>query len=290
MRAFLFPGQGSQYSGMGKDFSKFSHADEIFKKAKEVLGFDIKKIMDGDEEILKLTENAQPAIYIASYIAFKELEQKGILPDVVAGHSLGEYTALSIAGVYDFETGLMIVRKRGEFMSKAIEPGKGTMAAVIGISEDVVNKVVEKIPDVFVANYNSNDQIVISGKREAVYKAMEELKEAGAKRVVELKVSSPFHTPFLEKARKNMEELLSKIEFRKPKYKIIMNSTAKETDDPEEIKKNVIEQITGPVLWKQSMYRMSELGVKEFIEVGPKTVLKNLGKKMGFKVLSFHEL
>ncbi|HDG62538.1 MAG: [acyl-carrier-protein] S-malonyltransferase [Thermotoga sp. 4484_232] len=289
MRAFLFPGQGSQYSGMGRDFSKFSHASEIFEKARKVLGFDIREIMDGDEEVLKLTENAQPAIYIASYIVFRELEDKGFLPDIVAGHSLGEYTALAVAGVYDFETGLMIVRKRGEFMSEALAPGKGTMAAVIGAPENVVNEVVEKIPDVFVANYNSDEQIVISGKKEAVYEAMEKLKEFEVKRVVELKVSSPFHTPFLEKARKKMEELLSKIEFRKPRFKIVMNSTATETDDPQEIKKNIIEQITGPVLWRQSMCRMNELGVKEFVEVGPKTVLKNLGRKMGFKVLSFQE-
>ncbi|ABQ46159.1 MULTISPECIES: ACP S-malonyltransferase [Thermotoga] len=290
MKAFVFPGQGSQYSGMAKDFSVYESSKEIFERAKKVLGFDITEIMNGDEETLKLTENAQPSIYITSYIAFLELEKRGILPDVVAGHSLGEYTALAVAGVYDFETGLYLVRKRGEYMSKALEPGKGTMAAVIGLNIENIEEVVNSIEGVYIANYNSHDQVVISGLKESVEKAMEILKDKGARRVVELMVSSPFHTPFLEYAREKMKEEVEKVDFKKPRWPIVMNSTAKPTENPEEIKRNIIEQITGPVLWKQSVDTMKEMGVTEFIEVGPKTVLKNLCRRMGANAKHFTEI
>ncbi len=290
MKAFLFPGQGSQYSGMGKDFSAYKHASEVFKKAEEVLKFDIAEIMDGDEETLKLTENAQPAIYTASYIAYLEMLDKGIHPDIAAGHSLGEYTAFAAAGVYDFETGLYIVRKRGEFISQALEPGKGTMAAIIGLPFDVVEDVVSSIDGVWPANYNDPTQIVISGLKEAVHEAMEVLKEKGAKKVVELKVSGPFHTPLIEKAAEKMEELLSQIKFHKPKIPVVLNVTARESTDPEEMKRMLIEQIVKPVKWVQSIERMKELGVDEYFEVGPKTVLKGLGRRAGIKVAHFSEV
>ncbi len=290
MKAFLFPGQGSQYSGMGRDFANFANSEYYFKRAAEVLGFDMLEIMNGDEETLKLTENAQPAIYLTSYIAYKEMEKKGIVPDLVAGHSLGEYTALSVAGVYDFETGLYLVRKRGEYISQALEPGKGTMAAIIGLKPDVVEDIVSSIEGVYVANYNSPVQIVISGLKGSVYKAMEELKERGARKVVELKVSGPFHTPYLEYAREKMEEEISRIEFREPRIPIVMNSVGREVRNLEEIKRYIVEQITGPVLWMQSMNRMREMGVDEFYEVGPKEVLKGLAKRMGIKVVHFSEV
>jgi len=290
MRAFVFPGQGSQYSGMAKDFSVYESAKGVFERARKVLGFDITEIMDGDEETLKLTENAQPAIFVTSYIAFLELEKRNILPDVVAGHSLGEYTALAASGVYDFETGLYLVRKRGEYMSKALEPGKGTMAAVIGLDLDVIEEVVRSIDGVFIANYNSQDQVVISGLKEGVELAMERLKEKGAKRVVELMVSSPFHTPFLEYARKKMEEEVAGLKFNKPRWPIVMNVTARPTQDPEEIKENLIAQITGSVLWKQSVDTLKSMGVKECVEVGPKTVLKNLCKRMEMEAKHFTEV
>ena len=290
MRAFLFPGQGSQYSGMGEDFSVYESSGFYYEKARKVLGFDIVDLMNGDEDTLKLTENAQPAIYLASYIAYKEMERAGIEPDVVAGHSLGEYTALAAAGVYDFETGLYLVRKRGEYISKALEPGKGTMAAIMGLKTDEIERVVSSIDGVYMANYNSPSQIVISGLKDAVHRAMEELKKLGAKRVVELKVSGPFHTPYLEYAREMMEKEISSVRFQRPRFPIVMNSVAEPVTDPEDIKRYIVEQITGPVLWMQSMEKMKEMGVEDYYEVGPKEVLKGLGKRMGLKVRHFSEV
>jgi [acyl-carrier-protein] S-malonyltransferase len=290
MKAFLFPGQGSQYSGMGEDFLAYESAEEYYKRAEDILGFDIVSVMNGDEETLKLTENAQPAIFLTSFIAFKEMERKGYSPDISAGHSLGEYTAFAAAGVYDFDTGIYIVRKRGEFISEALEPGKGTMAAIIGLPFGAVEEVVSQIDGVWPANYNDPTQIVISGLKESVHEAMEILKEKGARKVVELKVSGPFHTPLIEKAAEKMEQLLSQIKFHSPKFPVVLNVTAKESTDPEEMKRYLIEQIVSPVKWVQSMERMKELGVKEYFEVGPKNVLKGLGRKMGIKVVHFSEV
>ncbi len=290
MKAFLFPGQGSQYSGMGNDFAAYEEAKEFYKRAEEVLGFDIVSTMNGDDETLKITENAQPAIFLTSYIAYKEMLKKGIEPDIAAGHSLGEYTAFAAAGVYDFDTGLYIVRKRGEFISHALEPGKGTMAAIIGLPFHEVENAISDIENVWPANYNDPTQIVISGLKEAVHQAMEVLKEKGARKVVELKVSGPFHTPLIEKAAEKMEKLLSQIKFHKPKFPIVLNVTARESTDPEEMKRYLIEQIVGPVRWLQSIERMKELGVEQYFEVGPKTVLKGLGRKNGIKVIHFGEV
>lgn len=290
MRAFLFPGQGSQYSGMGEDFARYESAEIYYERARQVLGFDLKEIMDGDEKTLTLTENAQPAIYLASFIAFDEMKKMGIEPDVLAGHSLGEYTALAAAGVYDFETGLYLVRKRGEYISAALEPGKGTMAAIIGLDPKKIEEVVNEIDGVYMANYNAPSQIVISGLKEAVYQAMEECKKLGAKRVVELKVSGPFHTPYLEYAEKKMLEEVRQIKFKKPCCPIVMNITAQPTTDPEELKANLIAQITGPVKWMQTMEKMKEMEVAETFEVGPKEVLKGLGKRNGLKVHHFSEV
>ena len=256
MRAFLFPGQGSQYSGMGNDFAVYEESEEFYKKAEDVLGFDIVSLMNGDEDTLKITENAQPAIFLTSYIAYREMLKRGIEPDIVAGHSLGEYTAFAVAGVYDFETGLHIVRKRGEFISSALEPGKGTMAAIIGLSPSEVEKAISDIENVWPANYNDPTQIVISGLKESVHKAMEVLKEKGARKVVELKVSGPFHTPLIEKAAEEMEKLLSQIKFHKPKFPVVLNVTGKESTDPDEMKRYLIEQIISPVRRLQSMERM----------------------------------
>ncbi len=290
MRAFLFPGQGSQYSGMGDDFAVYEESKELYKRAEDVLGFDIVSVMNGDEETLKITENAQPAIFLTSYIAYQEMLKRGIEPDIAAGHSLGEYTAFAAAGVYDFDTGIYIVRKRGEFISSALEPGKGTMAAIIGLPFHEVENVIAEIENVWPANYNDPTQIVISGLKESVHKAMEILKERGARKVVELKVSGPFHTPLIEKAAEEMEELLSQIKFHEPKFPIVLNVTARESTDPEEMKRYLIEQIVGPVKWLQSIERMKELGVEEYFEVGPKTVLKGLGRKNGIKVVHSSEV
>ena len=291
MRAFLFPGQGSQYSGMGDDFAVYEESKELYKRAEDVLGFDIVSIMNGDEDTLKITENAQPAIFLTSYIAYREMMKKGIEPDIAAGHSLGEYSAFAAAGVYDFDTGIYIVRKRGEFISSALEPGKGTMAAIIGLPFHEVENAIADIENVWPANYNDPTQIVISGLKESVHKAMEILKERGARKVVELKVSGPFHTPLIEKAAEEMEELLSQIKFHKPKFPIVLNVTARESNDPEDMKRYLVEQIVSPVKWLQSIERMKELGVvEEYFEVGPKTVLKGLGRKNGIKVMHFREV
>ena len=290
MRAFLFPGQGSQYSGMGEDFARYESAEIYYERARQVLGFDLKEIMDGDEKTLTLTENAQPAIYLESFIAFEEMKKRGIMPDVVAGHSLGEYTALAAAGVYDFETGLYLVRKRGEYISAALEPGKGTMAAIIGLDPKKIEEVVNGIEGVYMANYNAPSQIVISGLKEAVYQAMEECKKLGAKRVVELKVSGPFHTPYLKYAEEKMLEEVRQIKFKEPCCPVVMNITAQPTTDPEELKVNLIAQITGPVRWMQTMEKMKEMEVAEAFEVGPKEVLKGLGKRNGLKVRHFSEV
>ncbi|MEJ5228668.1 MAG: ACP S-malonyltransferase [Pseudothermotoga sp.] len=280
MKAFIFPGQGSQYSGMGRDFSAYPRAYFFFERAQDVLGIDMYRLMNEDEEILKLTENAQPAIYLASYIAFDELMRNGYLPSVVAGHSLGEYTALAAADVYDFELGLYIVRKRGEYISQAVVPGQGTMAAVVGLRFDEVQKQISGLEGVWIANHNAEDQIVISGLRESVMIAMQLLKTK-AKRVVELKVSGPFHTPLLETAREKMTRELEDVKFRKPRWPIVMNCTARETTDPQEIKQYVLEQITSPVLWHDSILTITGMNVLNFIEVGPGKVLTNLLKRSG---------
>ena len=287
-KAFLFPGQGSQYSGMASEFSAYPSWDEYAQKAIDVLGFDIVEIMDGDEEILKITENAQPAIFLASYVAYMELKNK-ITPDFFAGHSLGEYTALAVAGVYDFETGIYLVRKRGEYISQAIKPGEGSMAAVVGVPMEKVQELVKNYNELYIANYNSADQTVVSGKTESVKAFVKDLTEQGL-RVIELKVSGPFHTPLLDKARENMIKEVEHIKFKAPKFPIVMNSLAKEVTDPEYIKHYVLEQISGPVYWKQSIDRLIELGVSEFIEVGPKNVLTSMLKKSKLNAKHFTTL
>ncbi|ODN29677.1 ACP S-malonyltransferase [Fervidobacterium thailandense] len=289
MRAFIFPGQGSQYSGMATDFSKYKPWNEYLERAKSVLKFDIDRVMDGDEETLKLTENAQPAIFLASYVAYEQLRELGVDFDAVAGHSLGEYTALAVAGVYDFETGIYLVRKRGEYISQAVKPGEGSMAAVLGADLSMVEEEVKKFEELYVANYNSADQVVVSGKTESVKQFVEEMRKKKIK-AIELKVSGPFHTPLLDEAKERMTKEIEHIKFRTPKVPIVMNSTARETTDPETIKHYVLEQISGPVLWYQSVNRMLELGVKEFVEVGPKNVLSSMLVKAGHPARHFMEL
>lgn len=289
MRAFVFPGQGSQYSGMAREFSALGPWATYAARAREVLGFDLVSVMDGDEETLKLTENAQPAIFLASYVAYVYLASRGVSFDIVAGHSLGEYTALAVAGVYDFDTGIYLVRKRGEYISQALEPGKGSMAAVLGVDPAFVEESVRAYPGLYVANYNSRDQTVVSGLVESVRRFVEDMRERGV-RAMELKVSGPFHTPFLESAREKMEREVEQIKFRVPRVPIVMNSTARETTDPAELKRYLLEQISGPVLWYQSVERMLELGVREFIEVGPRNVLSSMLRKSGLTATHFSQL
>lgn len=286
MKAFLFPGQGSQYSGMANDFSVYPDWEKYSEKAQKILNLDLINIMNGDEETLKLTENAQPAIFLASYVAFKYLERTGIYPDIIAGHSLGEYTAFAAAGVYDFDTGIYLVRKRGEYISEAIEPGKGNMAAVLKITPQEVEKMVTKYEGLYVANYNSSTQTVISGLKSSILKFINECETKGI-RATELVVSGPFHTPFLESAKEKMLSEVEHIKFKVPRFPIVLNSTGKETKDPEELKHYLLEQISGPVYWYQSIKRMLELGAESFIEVGPKNVLSNMLKREGLNIKHF---
>ncbi len=288
MRAIVFPGQGSQYSGMANEFSHYASWEYYAKLANSTLGFDITEIMDRNEEILTLTENAQPAIYLASYVAFAELLADGIEPDYVAGHSLGEYTALAAAGVYDFETGVYLVRKRGEYISEAIEPGMGSMAAVIGLPAELVEELVKNYKDLYVANYNSSEQLVVSGRTESIKSFIADGRQKGY-RIMELKVSGPFHTPLLDSAREKMANELASVKFRTPRVPVIMNSIAKEVTDPEHIKHYLLEQTSGPVYWKQSIKRMISLGVDEFIEAGPKNVQTSLLKKSKLNAKHFSE-
>ncbi|MDK2885805.1 MAG: [acyl-carrier-protein] S-malonyltransferase [Thermosipho sp. (in: thermotogales)] len=289
MKAFLFPGQGSQYSGMAKDFSTYPDWEEYSEKAQKILNLDLVNIMDGDEEFLKLTKNAQPAIFLASFVAYKYLEGNGIFPDIVAGHSLGEYTAFAVAGVYDFETGIYLVRKRGEYISEAIEPGKGSMAAVLKVKPEEVEKIVKNYEGLYVANYNSSTQTVVSGLKNSILKFIEDCKINGI-RATELVVSGPFHTPYLESAKEKMAREVEQIRFKTPKYPIVLNSTGRETSDPVELKHYLLEQISGPVYWYQSIKRMVDLGVSSFIEVGPKNVLSNMLKREGLNIKHFSSL
>ena len=286
MRAFLFPGQGSQYSGMANDFSIYPDWEKYSEKAQKILKLDLINIMNGNEEILKLTENAQPAIFLASYVAFKYLESNGITPDIIAGHSLGEYTAFAAAGVYDFDTGIYLVRKRGEYISEAIEPGKGSMAAVLKMKPEEGEKMVSKYEGLYVANYNSSTQTVISGLKSSILRFIDECKRKGI-RATELVVSGPFHTPYLESAKEKMYAEVEHIKFKVPRIPIVLNSTGKETKDPMELKHYLLEQISGPVYWYQSIKRMVDLGVTSFVEVGPKNVLSNMLKREGLNIQHF---
>ncbi len=293
-KAFMFPGQGSQYVGMGKKmYEEYSPAKELMNKASDILGFDILKLMfEGPEKELTETRNAQPALFIAGATAFEFLKKEaGIEPDVVLGHSLGEFTALYASGVFDFETGLIVVRKRGELMSEAGRKYPGTMAAVISkMSVEEIENILEEVEGtVVVANINSPEQIVISGEIESVKLAMKALKEKGAKRVVPLRVSAAFHSPLMKEPAQEFARFLDEIEFKKPNVPIIPNYTAHATVDVGEIKDALKKQLTGSVKWVESIKEASRIGVSKFIEVGPGKVLKGLVSRIlkGVEIKNF---
>ena len=281
INAYVFPGQGAQFVGMGKDiFDHSSKAKDLFHKANNILKFKITDIMfDGTDEDLRQTKVTQPAIFLHSVILAFLLED--FQPNMVAGHSLGEFSALVANKVLSFEDGLRLVSKRAKAMQKACELQPGTMAAVIGMEDSVVERVCESITDIVVpANYNCPGQLVISGTVEGVEKATEKLKEAGAKRVLPLKVGGAFHSPLMEPARVELAEAINDTKFNLGICPIYQNVTGQSVTDPEIIKKNLVAQLTSPVCWTQTMQNMIANGVNNITEVGPGTVLQGLFKKV----------
>lgn len=282
MKAYVFPGQGAQFSGMGKDLYEGSEkAKEMFTKANEILGFDIMKIMfEGTDEELKQTKVTQPAIFLHSTILAACLGES-FKPDMVAGHSLGEFSALVANRTLSFEDALKLVYQRALAMQKACEMEPSTMAAILGLEDNVVEEVCAGIDGVVVAaNYNCPGQLVISGAIPAVEKACEKLTEAGAKRAMILQVGGAFHSPLMEPAREELAKAIEGTSFNVPICPVYQNVTASAVSDPAEIKKNLVSQLTAPVRWTQTMNQMIADGATEVIEVGPGKVLQGLFKKV----------
>jgi len=285
MKAYVFPGQGAQFSGMGKDlYDNNPIAKEMFDKANKILGFDITNIMfSGTAEELKETKVTQPAIFLHSTILAACLGES-FAPDMVAGHSLGELSALVANKTLSFEDGLRIVSKRAQAMQVACESQPSTMAAIIGLDDVVVEGVCEKVDGVVVAaNYNCPGQLVISGSIPAVEKACELLTEEGARRALMLPVGGAFHSPLMESARAELANAINSTEFKQPLCPVYQNVVAKAVTDPADIKVNLIAQLTSPVRWTQTMYSMISDGAEEVIEVGPGKVLQGLFKKVDRK-------
>ena len=286
MKAYVFPGQGAQFPGMGKDLYKTSaDAKQLFEKANEILGFSITDIMFGeDAEALKQTKVTQPAIFLHSVILAKVLGDS-FKPEMVAGHSLGEFSALVSAGYLSFEDGLKLVSKRARAMQKACEQNPSTMAAVLGLENEVVEKICAEIKEVVVpANYNCPGQLVISGSNEGIDIACEKLTEAGARRALKLPVGGAFHSPLMEPARAELEQAIDETNFTNGVCPIYQNVTATAITNPEEIKENLKKQLTSSVLWTQTMQQMIADGLSSVTEVGPGKVLQGLFKKVDRKL------
>ena len=282
MNAYVFPGQGAQFVGMGKDlYEGFPKAKEMFQKANSILKFKITDIMfEGTEEDLRQTKVTQPAVFLHSVILAAVMGEN-FKPDMVAGHSLGEFSALVANKTLAFEDGLKLVYKRAMAMQKACELEPGTMAAILGLDDEIVEKVCIKIKDVVVpANYNSPGQLVISGSVSGVEKAVEMLTEAGAKRAMMLKVGGAFHSPLMEPARVELAEAINTTKFNRGICPIYQNVTGQYLSDPDIIKTNLVAQLTSPVRWTRIMQNMIADGAKNITEVGPGTVLQGLFKKI----------
>ena len=286
MNAYIFPGQGAQYVGMGLAlYEKYPIAQELFENANEILGFHITDTMfEGTPEDLKQTDVTQPAIFLHSVILGKVLGD-AFRPDCVAGHSLGEFSALVANGVLNFEDGLKLVSQRALAMQKACESRPGTMAAVLALEDAVVERVCDETPGIVVAaNYNCPGQLVISGEVEAINAACEKMKEAGARRALVLPVGGAFHSPLMEPAREELAAAIENTSFERANCPIYQNVTTEAVNDSTEIKKNLMLQLTAPVKWTQSVRNMVNDGAKTFTEVGPGKVLQGLVKKIAPEV------
>lgn len=281
MKAYIFPGQGAQFSGMGKELYENEEAKALFEQANEIIGFRISDIMfSGTDEELKQTKVTQPAIFLHSVILAKTLGA-AFKPDMVAGHSLGEFSALVAASALSFEDGLRLVITRANAMQRACELQPSTMAAILGLADDVVENICAGIDEVVVAaNYNCPGQIVISGTIEGVDIACQKLTEAGAKRALKLNVGGAFHSPLMEPARLELQEAIEKVTVLPPVCPIYQNVNPVPNIDPEKIKANLITQLTGAVKWTQTIEQMIADGATEFVEVGPGNVLQGLVKKV----------
>lgn len=282
MRAYVFPGQGAQFPGMGKDlYEKYPVAKQMFEKANSILGFSITDLMfTGTEEDLRQTKVTQPAIFLHSTILAAVMGES-FRPDMVAGHSLGEFSALVANKTLSFEDGLVLVSKRAMAMQKACERTPSTMAAILGLDDRIVEEVCASINEIVVpANYNSPGQIVISGSNDGIDRALEALKTKGAKRALKLAVGGAFHSPVMEPARLELEEAIRKTSFSKPVCPVYQNVNASPSSDPEEIKANLVLQLTSPVRWTHSVLNMIAGGATSFVEVGPGCVLQGLIKKI----------
>lgn len=282
MRAYVFPGQGAQYPGMGKDlYTNYPAAKELFDLADQVLGFSLSSIMfEGTAEELKETKVTQPAIFTMSVIMAKLLGND-FTPDLVAGHSLGEFSALTAAGALSFEDALVLVSKRAMAMQKACETTPSTMAAILGLSDQQVEDICVSVDGIVVAaNYNCPGQLVISGELSAVEKSCEKATQAGARRAIILPVGGAFHSPLMEPAREELAAAISATVFKTPICPVVQNSVAKAVQNPEEIKQNLIDQLTAPVRWTQSVQEMITLGATDYIECGPGKTLQGLIKKI----------
>ena len=288
--AFVFPGQGSQHTGMGKDiFENFGEARLVLEESSDILGLDMKSLISGDDEAaLNLTENTQPALLTVSIAILRVIEKEtGLKPVCVSGHSLGEYSANVSAGSVDFSNALLITKKRGFFMQTACPVGFGKMAAVIGLDQNIIKTAIDEVnhsknkPGVFIANINSAIQTVVSGVSSFVDELCLLLKERGAKKIVILSVSAPFHTPFMESAKENLSSFIDKGWFRDTECDIFSNATSMNYSKKDDAVRLLLEQIVSPVMWKNIIVNMEKIsGVSKFIEIGPSNVLSGLIKRI----------
>ncbi len=286
--AFIFSGQGAQYAGMGKElYVNFECVKKVFDKADSILDFSLIDMCFDDDERLNETEYTQPALLTMSYGVYRLMEEKGLKADYVAGLSLGEYSAHVASGTMSFEDAVLLVRKRGKFMTEAVPKGEGAMCAVLNLDEDKIQEACDEVKDIgrcMIANYNAPGQIVIAGDKAAVEKAAELVKEKGARRAVMLNVSGPFHTSLLKPAAEKLSAELSKIELNDMKIPVITNLTAQVVNDKNEVKDILTKQVMNPVRWEQSVKKMIELGVDTFVEMGPGKTLSSFVKKAAKEV------